>query len=173
MSLDLADAPAAPAAAPPAAPAAAPPAVTDPVRALDELRAGLALAESVERGVAAATVAYREPGDPPSRPPARHRRRLQLRDLPAVADRLWRLPLGLAVALFASCGPAHALGHTDFVYYAVLIGLVLSGLAVPLGLAGLRQRTPAERAAEQVAAHPVDRGPAPPETTRPVRQVTA
>ncbi len=55
-----------------------------------------------------------------------------------LADRLWRVPLSIAVAVFAICGPAHALGHTDFVFYAVLVGLVLSAFAVPMGLLGLR-----------------------------------
>jgi cytochrome c oxidase assembly factor CtaG len=66
---------------------------------------------------------------------SRHRRSSRL---PALADRLWRVPLGLASAVFALCGPAHALGHTDFVFYAVLIGLALSAFAVPMGLLGLR-----------------------------------
>lgn len=67
----------------------------------------------------------------------RHHRRP--RDLPALADRLWRPPLALAVVIFAACGPAHALGHTDVVYFAVLIGLTLSAVAVPLGLLGLKR----------------------------------
>ncbi|MFI5935903.1 hypothetical protein [Actinoplanes sp. NPDC051494] len=48
------------------------------------------------------------------------------------------MPLGTAAVTFAICGPAHALGHTDFVFYAVLVGLVLSAVAVPLGMIGLR-----------------------------------
>ncbi len=68
--------------------------------------------------------------------PWRHRRR---RSVPEVADRLWRPPLGLAVLIFAACGPMHALGHTDAVYFAVLIGLALSATAVPLGLVGLKK----------------------------------
>ena len=75
--------------------------------------------------------------DPPVRPRARHRRALDLAEL---AERLWRAPLALAVALFAACGPAHSLGHTDLVYHAVLVGLALSATAVPLGLLGLRHR---------------------------------
>jgi hypothetical protein len=42
------------------------------------------------------------------------------------------------VVLFAVCGPVHAFGHTDAVYYLVLVGLALSAVAVPLGLLGLR-----------------------------------
>ncbi|GAB1640548.1 hypothetical protein [Krasilnikovia sp. MM14-A1259] len=162
MSLDIADAPAHLDPPPAAAPSvAAPPATTDPVGALAELRAGLDLAESVAARVAARP-AYVADDDPPSRPPARHRRRWSLRDLPALADRLWRPPLGLAVALFASCGPAHALGNPEYVYYAVLVGLALSGLAVPLGLVGLRHRALGEQSyADQVAAHPVTAGPEP------------
>ena len=76
---------------------------------------------------------------PPGRQAARHRRRL---DLPALAERLWRRPLALAVAIFAACGPAHALGYTDLVFAAVLVALVLGGSAVPLGLLGLRHRPP-------------------------------
>jgi hypothetical protein len=74
---------------------------------------------------------------PPVRQAPRHRRRL---DLPALAERLWRPPLALAVAVFAACGPAHALGHTDLVFAAVLVALVLAGAAVPLGLVALRHR---------------------------------
>ena len=59
-------------------------------------------------------------------------------DLPALAERSWRLPLALAVTLFAISGPAHALGHTDLVYYLVLGGLASGGFAVPLGWLGLR-----------------------------------
>jgi hypothetical protein len=73
------------------------------------------------------------------RPAARHRRP---RDLPGLADRLWRRPLVAAAAIFAACGPAHALGHIDLVYHAVLIGLTLSGLALPLGLLALRHQPP-------------------------------
>ena len=72
---------------------------------------------------------------PPVRQPPRHRRR---RDIPALAERLWRPPLALAVAVLAACGPAHALGHTDLVFVAVLVALVLAGAAVPLGLVALR-----------------------------------
>ncbi|RZU54393.1 hypothetical protein EV385_6344 [Krasilnikovia cinnamomea] len=79
---------------------------------------------------------------PSKRPPARHRRRISLRDLPALADRCWRPPLALAVVLFVGCGPAHAFGYTDVVYFAVLIGLALSGCAVPLGLLALRHAPP-------------------------------
>ncbi|WP_199512060.1 hypothetical protein [Nucisporomicrobium flavum] len=74
-------------------------------------------------------------GDPPTRPKSRHRRPLTLAEL---ADRGWRPPLALAVAIFAACGPAHALGHTDLVYYAVLVGLALSACAVPLGFLASR-----------------------------------
>ncbi|AGL14295.1 hypothetical protein [Actinoplanes sp. N902-109] len=66
---------------------------------------------------------------------SRHRRPSRLA---ALAERVWRVPLALAAAIFALCGPAHALGHTDFVFYAVLAGLVLSAFAVPMGLLGLR-----------------------------------
>ncbi|MEV6601501.1 hypothetical protein AB0M36_32310 [Actinoplanes sp. NPDC051346] len=76
------------------------------------------------------------PADLPSRPPAQHRRPV---DLPELADRLWRPPLALAVAIFAACGPAHALGHTDLVFHAVLVGLCLSVVAVSLGMIGLRR----------------------------------
>jgi hypothetical protein len=69
----------------------------------------------------------------------RHRRP---RDLPALADKLWRVPMGTAAVTFAICGPAHALGHTDFVFYAVLVGLMLSAFALPLGLLGLRHQPP-------------------------------
>lgn len=75
------------------------------------------------------------PLDPPTRPRARHRRP---RDLGERADRWWRRLLATAVAIFAACGPVHALGHTDLVFYAVLVGLALSTLAVPLGLVALR-----------------------------------
>ncbi|MCA2213952.1 hypothetical protein [Jidongwangia harbinensis] len=75
------------------------------------------------------------------RPPARHRRP---RDLPALAERLWRRPLVVAAVIFAACGPAHALGHIDLVYHAVLIGLALSSLALPLGLLALRRPPAAE-----------------------------
>jgi hypothetical protein len=84
------------------------------------------------------------PEPPPARGPARHRRP---RDLAELADRAWRPPLAVAVALFAACGPVHALGYVDAVYYAVLIGLALSGLAVPLGLLGLRHSGPDEESA--------------------------
>lgn len=83
-------------------------------------------------------------GDPPGRGPARHRRR---RDPAALADRLWRPPLGLAAAIFAGCGPVHALGHPDLVFHAVLVGLALSAAAVPLGLFGMRS----DRTADPVA----------------------
>ncbi len=69
--------------------------------------------------------------------PWRHRRPRPA--VPEIADRLWRPPLALAVFIFAACGPVHALGHTDVVYFAVLIGLALSALAVPLGLVGLKR----------------------------------
>jgi cytochrome c oxidase assembly factor CtaG len=71
----------------------------------------------------------------------RHRQGWQLAEL---AERCWRAPLGLAVVIFAACGPAHAFGHTDFVFFAVLVGLALAGIAVPLALLGLRAGTPAE-----------------------------
>ncbi|UQU62419.1 hypothetical protein COUCH_25715 [Couchioplanes caeruleus] len=73
--------------------------------------------------------------DPPTRPDPQHRRPLTLAEL---ADRAWRPPLALAVAIFAACGPAHALGHTELVYYAVLVGLALSACAVPLGFLASR-----------------------------------
>lgn len=73
--------------------------------------------------------------------PARHYRVL---DLPALADRLWRVLLVLAAVIFAACGPAHALGKADLVYFASLIGLALSAVAVPLGLLGLRRRPPSD-----------------------------
>ncbi|MFI1991639.1 hypothetical protein [Actinoplanes sp. NPDC020271] len=66
----------------------------------------------------------------------RHRRP---RSTPSrIADRLWRPLLGLAAVIFAACGPAHALGNTDLVFNAVLVGLALSAFAVPLGMIGLR-----------------------------------
>ncbi|GAA3338423.1 hypothetical protein GCM10020358_18430 [Amorphoplanes nipponensis] len=68
---------------------------------------------------------------------ARHRRRP---DWPALAERLWRPPLALAVAIFVACGPAHAFGYPDLVFAAVLVALVLAGSAVPLGLVALRHR---------------------------------
>ena len=89
---------------------------------------------SPPRPVAAAT-------DPPVRPRARHRRPLSLTEL---AERSWRPPLALAVAIFAACGPAHALGHIDLVYHAVLVGLGLSGAAVPLGMIALRGSGPGD-----------------------------
>lgn len=67
---------------------------------------------------------------------ARHRRPSLL---PAQADRLWRWPLVVAVVIFAASGPLHAFGYTDLVYYASLGGLTLGGLALPLGLLGLRR----------------------------------
>jgi hypothetical protein len=70
--------------------------------------------------------------------PQRHRCPRGRLDVPALADRCWRPPLGLAVVLFAVCGPVHAFGYTDAVYYLVLVGLALSAVAVPLGLLGLR-----------------------------------
>ncbi|SDT46715.1 hypothetical protein [Actinoplanes derwentensis] len=80
-------------------------------------------------------------GDQPSRPVSRHRRRFPI----AAMDRLWRPVIGLAVVLFAACGPAHSFGYTDLVFYTVLAGLALTALAVPLGLLGLRahRRLPA------------------------------
>ncbi|HWS31441.1 MAG TPA: hypothetical protein VN408_01720 [Actinoplanes sp.] len=74
--------------------------------------------------------------------PARHRRPSRI---PAgLADRLWRPAIGLAVVLFAVSGPVHSLGETDLVFHLVLAGLVLTAVAVPLGLSGLRgrRRTP-------------------------------
>lgn len=82
-------------------------------------------------------------------PPARHRRP---RDPVALADRLWRPPLGLAAGIFAACGPAHALGHTDLVFDAVLVGLTVSAAAVPLGLYGMRGGGSADPAADE--SHP-------------------
>lgn len=64
------------------------------------------------------------------------------RDLARLADRLWRPPLAVAVALFAACGPLHALGYADAVYWTVLAGLALAAVAVPLGLLGLRHHPP-------------------------------
>lgn len=77
--------------------------------------------------------------DPPVRPRARHRRP---GDLPALADRWSGRLLVLSVAVFAACGPAHAFGHTDLVYHAVLVGLTAGALAVPLGLLALRGQPP-------------------------------
>ncbi|GLY98704.1 hypothetical protein [Actinoplanes sp. NBRC 103695] len=68
---------------------------------------------------------------------SRHRRPSVV---PARADRLWRWPLAVAVVIFAVSGPLHAMGWTDLVYYASLGGLTLGGLAVPVGLLGLRRR---------------------------------
>ncbi len=70
-------------------------------------------------------------------PPARHRRPLRPAEL---ADRWWRRALGLAAGLFAACGPAHALGLIDLVFWTVLLGLGLAAAAVPLGLLGLRHQ---------------------------------
>lgn len=90
--------------------------------------------------------------DPPVRPRARHRRALGAAEL---AERSWRPPLALAVAIFAACGPAHALGHTDLVYYAVLVALALSAVAVPLGMLALRRGgTPAEDEPEPAGSRP-------------------
>jgi hypothetical protein len=94
--------------------------------------------------LADAPVAAEPVSAPPARQVARHRRRP---DLPALAERLWRRPLVLAVAIFVACGPAHALGHTDLVFMAVLVALVLAGCAVPLGLVALRHE-PAAAGAE-------------------------
>ncbi|WP_412750689.1 hypothetical protein [Krasilnikovia sp. M28-CT-15] len=88
---------------------------------------------------------------PAKRPPARHRRRLGLQDLPALAERSWRPPLVLAVVLFVACGPAQAFGYADVVYFAVLIGLALSGIAVPLGLLALRESAPGDADARDQA----------------------
>jgi hypothetical protein len=82
------------------------------------------------------------PAEPPARQPARHRR--PRRSLPELADSLWRRALLSAVACFAACGPAHALGHLDLVCHTSLIGLTLAGLAVPLGLLGLRHEDHAD-----------------------------
>jgi len=84
---------------------------------------------------AVAVVPAAVPPDPPARPRARHRRP---RNLGELAERCWRPPLALAVAIFVACGPAHALGHTDLVYHAVLVALTLSAVAVPLGCLALR-----------------------------------
>ncbi|MFI5495098.1 hypothetical protein [Actinoplanes sp. NPDC051859] len=93
--------------------------------------------------------------DPESRPPARHRQHFTLRALPALADRLWRLPIGTAAVIFASCGPAHSLGYTDYVFNAVLVGLGLSGIALPLGVIGLKNSAADEPApVDQVPPHP-------------------
>ncbi|AEV85689.1 hypothetical protein ACWT_4667 [Actinoplanes sp. SE50] len=67
--------------------------------------------------------------------PGRHRRPWHL---PELADRLCRRALTVAAGLFAACGPAHALGLTDLVFWTVLVGLGLAAAAVPLGLFGLR-----------------------------------
>ncbi|MEV4706341.1 hypothetical protein [Actinoplanes sp. NPDC049316] len=83
--------------------------------------------------------------DPPKRPKSRHRRPPGLAE---IADRAWRPPLALAVAIFAACGPAHALGHVDLVYYAVLVALALSAVAVPLGLLALRRPAVADEEPE-------------------------
>ncbi|KUL27686.1 hypothetical protein [Actinoplanes awajinensis] len=77
-----------------------------------------------------------------ARPRARHRR--PHRSLTELAGSLWRRALGLAVVLFAACGPAHAFGQTDLVFHTTLLGLALAGLAVPLGLAGLRHEDRAD-----------------------------
>ena len=98
-------------------------------------------AEAEVRTPAGAPVAT-APAEPPARQPARHRR--PRRNLPELADGLWRRTLLLAVACFAACGPAHALGHLDLVFYTCLIGLALAGLAVPLGLLGLRHEDHAD-----------------------------
>ncbi|MFI1991578.1 hypothetical protein [Actinoplanes sp. NPDC020271] len=69
--------------------------------------------------------------------PGRHRRPWHL---PELADRLSRRALAVAAGLFAACGPVHALGLTDLVFWTVLAGLGLAAGAVPLGLLGLRHR---------------------------------
>ncbi|MEU4221291.1 hypothetical protein [Actinoplanes sp. NPDC026623] len=84
-----------------------------------------------------------DPSLDPSPDPARHYRVL---DVPALADRLWRVPLALAAAIFVACGPAHALGQTELVYYGSLAGLALAAAAVPLGLLGLRGQPPSDPA---------------------------
>ena len=83
---------------------------------------------------------HRTPAAEEPQRPHRHRRPRGHLDLPALADRGWRPPLWLAVILFAACGPVHAFGYTDAVYYIVLVGLALSAVAVPLGLLGLRHK---------------------------------
>lgn len=83
---------------------------------------------------------------------SRHRRRLgpgglrmRRRELPALAERLWRRPLGAAVALFAACGPVQALGYLDVVYWMVILALTLITFAVPLGMVGLLADRSAQR----------------------------
>ena len=63
----------------------------------------------------------------------RHSRPRRRPDLPALAERSWRLPLALAAGIFAVSGPAHALGHTDVVYYLVLGALALGAVALTAG----------------------------------------
>jgi hypothetical protein len=69
---------------------------------------------------------------------------VRVASLAGLADRIWRLPLLLAAALFALSGPAHAFGRTDAVFLASLVGVTLGAVAVPLGLLSLRDgRAPA------------------------------
>lgn len=74
-----------------------------------------------------------------------------------MAERWYGRLLAVAVVLFAACGPAHALGHTDLVFHAVLVGLVLAALAVPLGLLALRRQPPPDPAPPDPA--PADPAP--------------
>lgn len=75
------------------------------------------------------------PAEDPAAEPAPGR--LATRGVGQVVERLWRLPLLLASAVFVMSGPAQALGKTDAVFYAALTGLALGGIAVPLGLLAL------------------------------------
>ena len=86
-----------------------------------------------------------EPVEEAVEQPERRRFRVRLRrpsrkGLLQLAERFWRFPLAIAVGIFGLCGPAQALGRTDTVYYAVLVGLGLSGIAVFLGMVSIRYR---------------------------------
>jgi hypothetical protein len=63
---------------------------------------------------------------------------VRVSSMAALAERIWRLPLLFASALFALSGPAHAFGRTDAVFLASLVGVTLGAVAVPLGLLSLR-----------------------------------
>jgi hypothetical protein len=81
--------------------------------------------------------------EPPAPAPKKRRfrpRRPSRKGLLQLAERFWRFPLAIAVGIFALCGPAQALGRTDTVYYAVLVGLTLSATAVFLGRVSIRYR---------------------------------
>jgi hypothetical protein len=67
-----------------------------------------------------------------------------------VAERWWRLPLGVAAGTMALAGPAQALGRTDTVFYAALVAVSLGAFAVPFGLLSVHAKV-----------HPEDQEPTP------------